>query len=108
HALHLMRQRRARYFSGDDAHFRAFDDVFLTMEGSGQWLVYRYLLSPAGGAATPEAALAETRRGGRWWTQDEGLALVLVLDRLLPDWRERMFRDPDWLAENLLAAAVAG
>jgi hypothetical protein len=107
HALHLMRQRRARWLSGENAHFAAFDDVFLTMEGSSQWLVYRYFVSPEGGAFEPAAALAETRRGGRWWSQDEGLALVLVLDRLLPDWRERLFRHPDWLAENLLAAAVA-
>lgn len=106
HALHLMRERRARFFSGENSHFVAFDDVFLTMEGGGQWLAYDYLRSPHGGNATPEEALAETRRGGRWWTQDEGLALMLTLDRLLPDWRERMFRHPDWLAENLLAAAV--
>lgn len=106
HALHLMRERRARFLSGENAHFAVFDDVFLTMEGSGQWLIYRYFLSPEGGAVDPDAAMRETRRGGRWWSQDEGLALILVLDRLLPDWRERMFREPDWRAERLLAAAV--
>jgi hypothetical protein len=29
-----------------------------------------------------------------------------VVDRLLPGWQERAFRDPDWRAERLLAAAV--
>jgi hypothetical protein len=88
HALHLMRERRKRWLSGEDAHFAAFDDVFLTMEGSSQWLIYRYFVSPEGGGFEPAVALAETRRGGRWWSQDEGLALFLVLDRLLPDWRD--------------------
>ena len=102
-----MRARRARFLSGENAAFAAFDDVFLTMEGAGQWLVYRYFRSPEGGAASAGTALNETRRGGRQWSQDEGLVLVLTLDRLLPDWRVRAFRHPDWLAERLLAAAVA-
>ena len=74
----------------------------------GQWLIYRYFVAPAGGAVAPEDALRAVRRGGRWWSQDEGLALMLVVDRLLPDWRARAFRDPDWRAEHLLEAAVAG
>jgi hypothetical protein len=106
HALHLMRDRRARFLSGGAAHFAVFDDVFLTMEGAGQWLIYRYFLSPQGGGASVETAVKETRRGKSQWSQDEGLALVLVLDRLLPDWRARAFRSPDWLAEPLLAAAI--
>ena len=32
--------------------------------------------------------------------------LMLVADRLLPDWPARAFREPDWRADNLLAAAV--
>lgn len=106
HALHLMRARRARWFTGRNAHFAALDDIFLTMEGMGQWLIYRYFVSPEGGLVPAEHALTAVRRGGRWWSQDEGLALMLVVDRLLPDWQQRAFRDPDWRAERLLAAAV--
>ena len=77
------------------------------MEGMGQWLAYRHLLSPRGGAVPPAQALAAMRRGGQQWSQDHGLALLLVVDRLLPGWQQRAFRDPDWRAERLLAAAVA-
>jgi hypothetical protein len=108
HALHLMHTRRARWLAGRNGHYAVFDDVFLTMEGTGQWLIYRYFRAPDGGAASPATALENTRRGGKYWSQDEGLALVLVLDRLLPDWRMRAFRNPDWLAERMLSAAVAG
>lgn len=105
-ALEQMRARRARWFAGDTAAFSALDDIFLTMEGMGQWMIWRYLLSPEGGGHSAVEAMPEVRRGGKRWSQDEGLALILTVDRLLPDWRERAFREPDWRAERLLAAAV--
>lgn len=102
--LELMRARHARWFTGDRASFAAMDDVFLTMEGMGQWLIYRHFLAQG---RSQEDVLPAVRRGGRQWSQDEGLALILVVDRLLPGWQARAFRDPDWRASNLLAAAVA-
>jgi len=105
-ALALMRARRERWFTDDRAGFTELDDVFLTMEGMGQWLIYSYFLSAAGGSQAPEVALPAVRRGGRWWSQDEGLALMLVVDRLLPGWQARAFQDPEWRAAELLAAAV--
>jgi hypothetical protein len=107
-ALELMRARRAHWFVGDEAPFAAMDDVFLTMEGMGQLLIYRYFRSPEGGAASEAEAIDGVRRGRRWWSQDEGLALMLAVDRLLPDWQARAFREPDWRAERLLAAAAGG
>lgn len=106
-ALGLIRARHARWFTEDNAAFAELDQVFLTMEGMGQWLIWRYLLSPAGGGHAPEQALAAVRRGRGQWSQDEGLALILVVDRLLPGWQARAFTDPDWRAVNLLEAAVA-
>jgi hypothetical protein len=107
-ALAMMRDRRARWFTGDKAWMSEADDVFLTMEGAGQWLVWRDMSAADGAGLAPAAALAATRRGGRWWTQDEGLALMLALERLLPGWQRHAFREPDWRAANLLARATAG
>jgi hypothetical protein len=107
-ALAMMRARHARWFTGDRAGFAAIDEAFLTMEGMGQLLIYRYLRSPAGGALDEAAAIDGVRRGRRWWSQDEGLALMLAVDRLVPDWQQRAFRDPDWRAGRLLAAAAGG
>ena len=103
-ALSLMRERRARYFVGDRAFYDELEDVFLTMEGMGQYLMLLHFRSQP--EITPELALQETLSGD-YWTQNQGLALFIVLDRLLPDWRDRAFREPDWRAERLLAAAVA-
>jgi len=105
-ALSALRERRARFFSGGKAFYSDFDDIFLTMEGMGQWLAYRHYLSPRGGSIDPATALREVRRDGSQWTQDEGLALILVVDRLLPGWQTRAFREPEWRAEAMLAAVV--
>jgi hypothetical protein len=105
-ALERLRSRRGRWFSGANAPFAELDDIFLSMEGMGQWLAYRALRSPEGGALPAEQALPAIRRGGRQWSQDQGLALLLTVDRLLPGWQQRAFRDPDWRAERLLAAAL--
>jgi hypothetical protein len=53
------------------------------------------------------AALPGMRRGGRHWSQDEGLAIFLLIDRLVPGWQARVF-DPAGLARarTLLALAV--
>ena len=105
-ALAAMRDRRARFFTGKRRFYRAFDDIFLTMEGMGQWLAYRHYMSARGGSLDAETALREVRRDGSQWSQDEGLALMLLVDRLLPNWQTRAFRDPQWRAEALLAAAT--
>ncbi len=72
----------------------------------GQWLAYRHYMSARGGSLDAETALREVRRDGSQWSQDEGLALMLLVDRLLPNWQTRAFRDPQWRAEALLAAAT--
>lgn len=99
-ALEAMRLRRATWFDGERAVLGELDDAFLSFEGAGQLAGYRWLIHPQGGALAPEVALPGTRRGGRFWSQDEGLALYLVLDRLASDWPVRAYADD---AEGALA-----
>jgi hypothetical protein len=105
-ALEHMRKRRDRWFAGDNAKWREIDDTFLAMEGLGQWVIHWWFTSPQGLALDAVTAEREVRRNRKWWTQDEGLALFLVIDRLLPGWQSRAFRPDGALAEELLAAAV--
>jgi len=97
--------RRASYFVGDDIRYTELEDLFLTMEGIAQWASYRWLIHPQGGGHVAPATLDAFRRGGRRWSQDEGLALFLVIDRLVPDWRARAFTGRASALE-LLAIAV--
>jgi hypothetical protein len=42
----------------------------------------------------------------RWWVQDHGLALILAVDRLLPEWPTLEFGMPSVGATELLERAV--
>lgn len=105
-ALAAMDVRRAKYFRGANALYADAEDVFLSMEGIGQWAAYLWLTDPQGAALSAEAAMPIIRRGGRW-SQDEGLALLLVLSRLAPDAPRAMFGANARTALPLLRAAVA-
>jgi hypothetical protein len=105
-ALAMLRARRAKWFTGENAYWTRLDDIFLTMEGVGQWLSYAWTTAPFGRALPRDAALREVRRGGSQWTQDEGLALFLTIDRLVPNWQALAFAEQPVLAEALLARAA--
>lgn len=106
-ALELMDARQNRFFVGEDAWLRPYDDLFLTMEGFGQWAAYSWLSDAKGAGMTPEAAKNRMRGSRKWWSQDEGLALFLVIDRLNPGWAKRAFGSPPALGIELLRETVA-
>lgn len=106
-AAEMMAARRARWLSGDEVLLATADDVFLTLEGSGNWAAWAWLVDPLGGALTPEAATAFVRGGRRFWSQDEGLGVMLALDRLTPDWPARAFGPDGETVDRLIARALA-
>ena len=105
-ALALIDNRQKRWFSGANARFKPYDDLFLTMEGFGQWAAYAWLSDPKGGGMTSAAAQAKMRGSRRWWSQEEGLALFLVIDRFLPGWAQRAFGNPPSMGIEMLRQAV--
>lgn len=106
-ALVLMEARQKRWFTGADAIWKHYDDIFLTMEGFGQWVAYAWLADPKGGTLTQAAAEAKMRGRKRWWSQEEGLSLFLVVDRFVPDWPQRAFAQSPALGIDLLRIAAA-
>ena len=105
-ALALMEARQKRWFTGGDAYWKNYDDLFLTMEGFGQWVAFAWLADPRGAGLAPDAA-RKKMSGTRWWSQEEGLALFLVIDRFVPDWPRRAFAEKPALGIDLLRLAVA-
>jgi hypothetical protein len=106
-ALAQVRARRSMWFTGKLAYWKEVDEVFLTMEGLGQWTAYAWLTDPEGAHLAPTLALPEVRRKRNRWTQDEGLALFLVIDRLVPGWQSFAFAKQPELAYELLERAVS-
>jgi hypothetical protein len=105
-ALAKMRARQARWFIGDKAVFATLDGVFKALEGVGQWTGFAWLSHPEGGRLERDAAITRMLGRRHRWTQDEGLALFLVIDRLLPGWPALAFTDPAPDALELLERAV--
>lgn len=105
-ALALIDARQKRWFVGEDAYWKNYDDLFLTMEGFGQWVAYAWLADPAG-AAMEKRAARDKMASTKWWSQNEGLALFLVIDRFVPDWPRRAFADKPALGIDLLRLAAA-
>ena len=78
------------------------------MEGMAQWAAYVWLIDPGGGRMEPREALGFIRRDGRAWSQDEGLAVFLLLDRLSPTWPAKLLAPESGGLLDLLRAAVRG
>jgi len=96
-----LRERRRRHFAGPEEKWRIVDELSLTTEGLGQWTSFSWLTRGRGLAA----ADVLPRLRGSFWSQDEGLAIFLVIDRLVEDWQRRVFASPSETAELLLARA---
>lgn len=92
-SLTIMRQRQEEYFKGEYKNLAQIDNFFLTMEGLGQYSMYLWLINPKGGNIKKEIAVAGVRRRKNRWSQDEGFALFLILDKLtVPGkWAKDMF-----------------
>jgi hypothetical protein len=104
----LLRERQARWLVGDDAYFVEAEDIWLTFEGAGQWTGYQWLIHPRGGAQPPAEVMARFTRG-RWWSQTEGFAVVMALDRIVgPSWKRHAFGDGARTVLEMLDDALAG
>ena len=105
-ALAMMAERRRRFLSGRNKAWAEADRLFLAMEGMGQWLIFRWNSRATPGAVPTAASLEPVRRGRKWWTQEQGLALFLLLDRFSPDWRRNQATADPTRLDALLARAA--
>jgi hypothetical protein len=88
--LALVRERRATYLSGDGDPGAAIEDIYLALEGRGQWASYQFVQARAP-SATDSDVLTFVRDQREFWLREEGLALFLLLDDLVPRWQARVF-----------------
>ena len=104
-ALAAIKARRERFFGGEAAPWAFVEQVMLDLEGAAEFaeLSYLRLANPR----TPPPRLLERVRGDRaFWSQDEGLALFLLLDALHPGWAGETFAGDPRSAVDLIEAAL--
>ncbi len=98
-ALDRLRARRERHFAGPNGHWALVDEISLTTEGLGEWVSYKWLTSARG--LSPSLVLSKLR--GPYWSQEQGLAIFLIVERLVPAWQQHLFSRSPGTAEALLA-----
>jgi hypothetical protein len=87
-ALSLIRARQAEHFTGAEAIYKQLEELFLNMEGVAVWAAYKFSqMDPAFDIGIGDDPVASRARNT--WAQDQGLALYLLIDELVPDWRSR-------------------
>lgn len=92
-ARQLMKARYARWFTGKDAYHAQAEPIWLTLEGSGQWIAYRWLIDPKG-AGVPSADVRPGLIADHWWSQREGFAAFMALERLTGSkWKRQAFQE---------------
>lgn len=107
-ARELMRARHAHWYTGENAYLAEAEDTWLTLEGSGQWVAYQWLVHPSGVGIEADVAMANFARRGRWWSQKEGIALAFAVDRLAGfDWKREAFGNGSRTLMQMLDAALA-
>ncbi|RYY44128.1 MAG: hypothetical protein EOO06_18650 [Chitinophagaceae bacterium] len=92
-AINQIHQRQSLFFTDKSSSLSTIDDFFLTMEGMGQFTMYKWLTHPQGANMPVSISIPGVRRGRNQWSQDEGLALFLLLERMSPvkKWAPLMF-----------------
>jgi hypothetical protein len=90
-ALSMRRERHARYFTGPASAYAEIETLFLTLEGTGQWAAYSLAKArgPLGGRDADVLKLVRDNR--RFWSQDAGLGVFLLLDATVPGWQAEIF-----------------
>lgn len=97
-----IRARHERWFVGEDAYLAEAEDLWMTLEGSGQWVGYTWVVGEVGA----EDALRGFGRRSKWWTQNEGLGLFVALDRLGFDWKPDPFGSGERTVLQMLDLAL--
>jgi hypothetical protein len=106
-ARSLMVARRTRFYRGNDADLAKIEDLFLTLEGAGQWVGFTWLVDRNGGNVSATDATAQFARRAGFWSQVQGLALALAIDRLDGGaWRTTAFGDGSMAGIELLDRAL--
>lgn len=106
-ALVLLKKRQSKYFTGERSILKELDNIFLSMEGLGQYSAVAWLTHPQGADMPFEKAVNGFRRKGSQWSQEEGLALFLILNRLSKtDWANDIFGKKPKTVTALLERAL--
>lgn len=89
-ALSAGQRRRERFFSGTRRFYADLEDIFLSMEGLGMWVHYQVARDRAPQDEPWHQTLFQVlQTAGDSWSENHGLKLFVLMDRLVPGWQRR-------------------
>lgn len=105
-ALAAIKARRERFFGGEAAPWAFVEQLLLDLEGAAEYAELEYLRTSI--ARIPLPRLVDRVRGDRaFWSQDEGLALYLLLSELRTDWAGETFTSDARSAVELIEESLS-
>lgn len=105
----LMNQRHKTYFKAHYGELQKVEDFFITMEGFGQYSMYLWLIHPKGGNYNRQVAIEGVRKNKKWWSQEEGFAMFLVMDKVSKSkkWTKKMFSQKSATITSILERRIS-
>lgn len=76
-ALKIFEDKHKLILNRDQRDLKIIDDIWLTMEGIGQYAMYEYLINPKGGNFSKDKAYNAVKT--KYWSQEEGFAMFYLL-----------------------------
>jgi hypothetical protein len=92
-ALAFAKERKGTFFVDDNAGYAELDDLFLVLEGTAMWAQFKSETSTPAASRNSRRILESLFKQTRAWSQQEGLALFLLLDRFKPGWQAQFMAD---------------
>jgi hypothetical protein len=89
-AIATATRRQERFFTGNDEVYAELEGLFLNMEGIAEWVRFKWHQADLAWPNGDAEIIAFLRGQENSWSQDQGLALILLLDRMVPDWKRQL------------------
>jgi hypothetical protein len=107
--IDALQSRHNKFFVEKYESLKEIDEFFLTMEGLGQFTMYAWLTHKNGANLSPDIAIRGVRRGKKWWSQEEGFALFLLLAQFAEpgSWAKQLFGNTTESVLNLLESNLS-
>jgi hypothetical protein len=87
--LAVRQERAKRFFVGEKQGYAELEELFLGLEGVAMWVQYRVARDRAPTSQPWQQTLISLAQYTDSWSQEEGLSLFLLIDRLVPGWQQR-------------------
>jgi hypothetical protein len=107
-AIKMLEQRQEKILTKDNRDLSSIDNYWLTIEGTGQYSAFEWLIHKKGGNLPIDEALKGLKTSS--WSQEEGFAIFYLYSKFQTpeNWSKNMFRSKKVNIIELLKVALNG